>query len=112
MSDKIRPHELERTVIFYVRSRRPMVLHNRESGALQYAIRDRLIAVSRNFENGALHAGGSGSFAAQLNGSSVQPPSLNCEALRTLFHSFAPTRYVPRKRRYFRHAFRHALSGV
>jgi DNA invertase Pin-like site-specific DNA recombinase len=43
ISDKIRPHHLERKAILYVRqSSAHQVLHNRESSALQYAMRDRL----------------------------------------------------------------------
>jgi DNA invertase Pin-like site-specific DNA recombinase len=46
ISDKIRPHHLERTAILYVRqSSAHQVLHNRESSALQYAMRDRLTAL-------------------------------------------------------------------
>ncbi len=46
MTDKIRPHHLERKAILYVRqSSAHQVLHNRESSALQYAMRDRLIAL-------------------------------------------------------------------
>jgi DNA invertase Pin-like site-specific DNA recombinase len=46
MSDKIRPHHLERKAILYVRqSSTHQVLHNRESSALQYAMRDRLVAL-------------------------------------------------------------------
>src|SRR5260370_40940331 len=46
ISEKIRPHHLERKAILYVRqSSAPQVLHNRESGALQYAMRDRLTAL-------------------------------------------------------------------
>jgi DNA invertase Pin-like site-specific DNA recombinase len=42
-TDKIRPHHLERKAILYVRqSSAHQVLHNRESSALQYAMRDRL----------------------------------------------------------------------
>ena len=42
-SEKIRPHHLERKAILYVRqSSAHQVLHNRESSALQYAMRDRL----------------------------------------------------------------------
>jgi len=45
-SDKIRPHHLERKAILYVRqSSAHQVLHNRESSALQYAMRDRLAAL-------------------------------------------------------------------
>lgn len=45
-ADKIRPHHLERKAILYVRqSSAHQVLHNRESGALQYAMRDRLTAL-------------------------------------------------------------------
>ena len=41
--EKISPHHLERKAILYVRqSSAHQVLHNRESGALQYAMRDRL----------------------------------------------------------------------
>src|ERR1700687_4657568 len=44
--EKIRPHHLERKAILYVRqSSAHQVLHNRESGALQYAMRDRLTAL-------------------------------------------------------------------
>jgi DNA invertase Pin-like site-specific DNA recombinase len=44
--DKIRPHHLERKAILYVRqSSAHQVLHNRESSALQYAMRDRLVAL-------------------------------------------------------------------
>ena len=43
MSDKIQRHHLERKAIVYVRqSSVHQVVHNRESGALQYAMRDRL----------------------------------------------------------------------
>jgi DNA invertase Pin-like site-specific DNA recombinase len=43
ISDKICPHHLERKAILYVRqSSAHQVLHNRESGALQCAMRDRL----------------------------------------------------------------------
>src|SRR6202453_4125446 len=46
MSEKIRPYHLERKAILYVRqSSAHQVLHNRESGALQYAMRDRLMAL-------------------------------------------------------------------
>jgi DNA invertase Pin-like site-specific DNA recombinase len=46
MSEKIRPHHLERKAILYVRqSSAYQVLHNRESSALQYAMRDRLTAL-------------------------------------------------------------------
>ena len=42
-SEKIRLHHLERKAILYVRqSSAHQVLHNRESRALQYAMRDRL----------------------------------------------------------------------
>src|ERR1700704_3458202 len=45
-SEKIRPHHLDRKAILYVRqSSAHQVLHNRESSALQYAMRDRLIAL-------------------------------------------------------------------
>ena len=43
MSDKIQRHHLDRTAILYVRqSTAQQVLHNRESSALQYAMRERL----------------------------------------------------------------------
>ena len=43
MCDKIQRHHLERTAILYVRqSSVHQVLHNRESSALQYAMRGRL----------------------------------------------------------------------
>ena len=46
MTDKIRPHHLERKAMLYVRQSSPhQVLHNRESRALQYAMRDRLAAL-------------------------------------------------------------------
>ena len=45
ISDKLRSHHLERKAILYVRqSSAHQVLHNRESSALQYAMRDRLMA--------------------------------------------------------------------
>jgi len=45
-SDKIRPQHLDRRAILYVRqSSSHQVLHNRESRALQYAMRDRLTAL-------------------------------------------------------------------
>lgn len=45
-SDKIRPHHLARKAILYVRqSSAHQVMHNRESSALQYAMRDRLTAL-------------------------------------------------------------------
>ena len=46
ISDKVKPHHLERKAILYVRqSSAHQVLHNRESSALQYAMRDRLTAL-------------------------------------------------------------------
>ena len=46
MSDKIRQHHLDRRAILYVRqSSNHQVLHNRESRALQYAMRERLTAL-------------------------------------------------------------------
>jgi DNA invertase Pin-like site-specific DNA recombinase len=46
ISDKIRPHHLERKALLYVRqSSAHQVLHNRESSALQYAMHDRLTAL-------------------------------------------------------------------
>jgi hypothetical protein len=45
-SDKIRQHHLDRRAILYVRqSSSHQVLHNRESRALQYAMRERLTAL-------------------------------------------------------------------
>jgi DNA invertase Pin-like site-specific DNA recombinase len=45
-TDKIRPHHPERKAILYIRqSSAHQVLHNRESSVLQYAMRDRLIAL-------------------------------------------------------------------
>ena len=45
-AEKIGRHHLERKAILYVRqSSAHQVLHNRESGALQYAMRDRLMAL-------------------------------------------------------------------
>src|SRR5580704_11990450 len=44
--DKVRPYHLERKALLYVRQSSPhQVLHNRESSALQYAMRDRLMAL-------------------------------------------------------------------
>jgi DNA invertase Pin-like site-specific DNA recombinase len=46
ISDKVRPHHLERKALLYVRqSSAHQVLHNRESSTLQYAMRDRLTAL-------------------------------------------------------------------
>ena len=46
ISDKVRPHHLERKALLYVRqSSAHQVLHNRESSALQYAMRDRLMVL-------------------------------------------------------------------
>lgn len=46
MSDKIQSHHLERKAVFYVRQSSPhQVAHNRESRALQYAMKDRLRAL-------------------------------------------------------------------
>src|ERR1700726_3802972 len=46
MSDKIKPHHLARKALLYVRqSSTYQVLHNRESQALQYPMRDRLVAL-------------------------------------------------------------------
>jgi DNA invertase Pin-like site-specific DNA recombinase len=43
MSDKIKPHHLQRKAVLYVRqSSAHQVLHNRESRSLQYAMRERL----------------------------------------------------------------------
>ncbi len=46
MSDKIKPHHLDRKAILYVRqSSTHQVMHNQESRFLQYAMRDRLCAL-------------------------------------------------------------------
>src|SRR5438874_1746035 len=46
ISDKVHPHHLTRKALLYVRqSSAHQVLHNRESSALQYAMRDRLTAL-------------------------------------------------------------------
>src|ERR1700678_3274672 len=46
ISDKVQPHHLERKALLYVRqSSAHQVLHNRESSALQYAMRDHLTAL-------------------------------------------------------------------
>src|SRR3974377_857498 len=46
ISDKVRPHHLERKALLYVRqSSAHQVLHNRESSAVQYALRHRLVAL-------------------------------------------------------------------
>src|ERR1700751_4406664 len=46
ISDKVRPYHLQRKALLYVRqSSAHQVLHNRESSALQYAMRDRLMAL-------------------------------------------------------------------
>src|SRR5665811_2320501 len=46
MTDNIQRHHLERKAMLYVRqSSTHQVLHNRESRALQYAMRDRLVAL-------------------------------------------------------------------
>src|SRR6476469_9674693 len=46
ISDKVRPHHLERKALLYVRqSSAHQVLHNRESSALQYAMQGRLTAL-------------------------------------------------------------------
>src|SRR5918996_1844137 len=46
ITDKVRPHHLERKALLYVRqSSAHQVLHNRESSALQYAMRDRLTSL-------------------------------------------------------------------
>jgi DNA invertase Pin-like site-specific DNA recombinase len=46
ITDKLRAHHLERKALLYVRqSSAHQVLHNRESSALQYAMRDRLTAL-------------------------------------------------------------------
>ena len=46
ITDKVRIHHLERKALLYVRqSSAHQVLHSRESSVLQYAMRDRLIAL-------------------------------------------------------------------
>ena len=48
ISDKIRPHHLERKALLYVRqSSAHQVLHNRGSSALQYAMQGRLTALDQ-----------------------------------------------------------------
>ncbi len=43
MSDKIKPHHLERKAVLYVRqSSTHKVIHNRDGRSLQYAVRERL----------------------------------------------------------------------
>ena len=50
MHEKIGPHHLERKALLYVRhSSAHQVLHNRESSALQYAMRDRLTVLGWSF---------------------------------------------------------------
>lgn len=53
MSDKIKPHHLERKAVLYVRqSSAHQVIHNRESRSLQYAMRDRsLVSVGRTLRS-------------------------------------------------------------
>ena len=47
MSDKLQRHHLQRKAILYIRqSSVHQVLHNRESGALQYAMRGRLTRIA------------------------------------------------------------------
>ena len=92
MSDKIRPYHLERKALLYVRqSSAHQVLHNRESSALQYAMRgpvdgvglvgdrgDRRRSGSFGSRWGAarrLRAYGSGSLPRQGRGG-VRPRSL------------------------------------
>ena len=49
ITDKVRPHHLERKALLYVRqSSAHQALHNRESSALQYVMRDRLTALGAN----------------------------------------------------------------
>ena len=46
ISDKVHPHHLQRMALLYVQqSSAHQVLHNRESSALQYTMRDRLAAL-------------------------------------------------------------------
>ncbi|UWU67746.1 recombinase family protein [Bradyrhizobium sp. NC92] len=45
ISDKIRPHHLEKAILYAHQSSAHQVLHNSESSALQYAMRDRLMAL-------------------------------------------------------------------
>ena len=48
VSDKVRPHHLQRKAIFYVRqSSAHQVLHNRESSALQYQLAPARLLVER-----------------------------------------------------------------
>ena len=55
ITDKVRPHHLERKAILYVRqSSAHQVLHNRESSALQYAMRDRKHALRRSGGRGTI----------------------------------------------------------
>ena len=43
MSDKIKPHHLQRKALLYIRQSSPdQVLHNQESRRLQYAMKERL----------------------------------------------------------------------
>src|SRR6202163_383772 len=59
ISDKVRPHHLERKAILYVRqSSARQVLHNHESSALQYDMRDRQHALRRSGAGGAISTGG------------------------------------------------------
>src|SRR5215470_9710242 len=58
ISDNICPQHLERKAILYVRqSSAHQVLHNRESSALQYAMRDRLTTLGRSAAGGVQRAG-------------------------------------------------------
>ncbi|MEY9604118.1 hypothetical protein AB7M74_010727 [Bradyrhizobium japonicum] len=58
ISDKVRPHHLERKAFLYVRqSSAHQVLHNRESSALQYAMRNRLTALGDEFDAVILQGG-------------------------------------------------------
>src|SRR3954466_13099931 len=100
ISEKIRPHHLERKALLYVRqSSAHQVLHNRESSALQYAMRDRLTVLGWSeievidedlgrSAAGSVHAlDSSGRFCANDTGRQIKSKLLHVRPERRALHN-------------------------
>jgi hypothetical protein len=89
ISDKIRPHHLQRKALLYVRqSSAHQVLHNRESSALQYAtserIRDKIAASKRK----GLWVGGMAPLGYDTRDRKITVNEAEGERVRTIFRSY------------------------
>ena len=80
-ADKVGPHHLGRKGIVYVRqSSAHQVLHNPESRALQYAMRDRLAALASGWNPFRMKMRGPGPSAARAFSPSLRWATKNVRA--------------------------------